>query len=83
MMWITIVLQSCQNRLTLPLIQSCFFILQKKQLFILGNSFSAGDRTGGDIDVIGGNADNNHTYFETNNTIRNTTTLDIITEDKR
>ncbi|MFT3679893.1 MAG: TonB-dependent receptor plug domain-containing protein [Ferruginibacter sp.] len=44
---------------------------------ILGNSFSKAERTGGDITVIKGKADNDHTYFERNNTTRNTSTLDF------
>ena len=59
-----------------------FYYPTEKATFILGNSFSKGNRTGGDINVIKGNADNNHTYFETNNTIRNTTTFDYIQKIK-
>ncbi|MBC7722539.1 MAG: TonB-dependent receptor [Pedobacter sp.] len=43
---------------------------------IIGNSFSKGYRMGGDIQVINGKPDANHTYFETNNTIRNTATFE-------
>jgi iron complex outermembrane receptor protein/outer membrane receptor for ferrienterochelin and colicins len=45
---------------------------------VIGNSFSKGDRTGGDINVINNKADATHTYFETNNTIRNTSTIEFI-----
>lgn len=54
-----------------------FFYPNEKTTFVLGNSFTKGNRTGGDINVIEGHADSNHAYFETNNTIRNTTTLDL------
>lgn len=43
----------------------------------LGNSFTKGSNTGGDMQVIKGNADANHTYFEKNTTIRNTTTFEL------
>ena len=59
-----------------------FYYPTEKATLILGTSFSKGNRTGGDINVIKGNADNNHTYFETNNTIRNTTTFDYIQKIK-
>ena len=55
-----------------------FYYPSVNTTFILGNSFSKGDRTGGDINVINGQIDNQHNYFETNKTIRNTTTLDFI-----
>jgi outer membrane receptor for ferrienterochelin and colicins len=44
---------------------------------MLGNSFSKGTNTGGDMHVISGHAANNHVYFEKNNTIRNTSTLEL------
>lgn len=53
-----------------------FFYPNEKIAIIIGNSFTKGDRTGGDIRVINGNPDANHTYFETNNTIRNTTNIE-------
>ncbi len=53
-----------------------FFYPNEKTTIIIGNSFSKGDRTGGDIQVVNGKPDANHTYFETNNTIRNTTTFE-------
>ncbi|MGB4774482.1 MAG: TonB-dependent receptor plug domain-containing protein [Daejeonella sp.] len=55
-----------------------FFYPSEKATLIIGNSFSKGDRTGGDIEVIKERSDNDHTYFETNNTLRNTATLDLI-----
>ncbi|MBK6363416.1 MAG: hypothetical protein IPF52_07900 [Saprospiraceae bacterium] len=44
---------------------------------MLGNSFSNGNMKGGDMQVIKNNADANHTYFEENKTIRNTTTFEF------
>jgi len=44
---------------------------------VLGNSFTKGTNTGGDMKVIDGKADAAHTYFEKNNTIRNTTVLEV------
>jgi outer membrane receptor for ferrienterochelin and colicins len=43
---------------------------------IIGNSFTRGTRTGGDVQVIKGKADATHQYFEENNTVRNITTLE-------
>ena len=59
-----------------------FFYPTEKITLIIGNSFGKSNRTGGDVKVIANNADNNHTYFETNNTIRNTTTFDLIQKTK-
>src|SRR5882757_1006322 len=47
---------------------------------MLGNSFTQGNSTGGDMQVIKNNATANHVYFEKNKTIRNTTTFEF---DKR
>lgn len=44
---------------------------------IIGNSFTAGKRTGGDVQVIKDKADTYHRYVEENNTIRNITTLEL------
>ena len=44
---------------------------------MLGNSFTKGIMKGGDMNVIAGNADSYHTYFEKNETIRNTTTFEF------
>ncbi|MEO7048041.1 MAG: TonB-dependent receptor, partial [Ferruginibacter sp.] len=52
-----------------------FFYPDKTSTFIIGNSFTKGKNTGGDMQVIKNNADANHVYFEENETIRNTTTL--------
>ena len=44
---------------------------------MLGNSYTQGTMTGGDMKVIKNNADANHTYFEKNKTFRNITTLEV------
>lgn len=44
---------------------------------MLGNSFTQGSNTGGDMQVIIGKAANDHRYFEKNETLRNTTTLEF------
>jgi len=49
----------------------------EKMTLIIGNSFSKGKRTGGDVQVIKGKADSNHQYFEENNTVRNITTVEL------
>jgi outer membrane receptor for ferrienterochelin and colicins len=59
-----------------------FFYPTENSSIVIGNSFNRGKRTGGDINVINGKADNFHTYFETNNTTRNTTTLDYTQQFK-
>lgn len=48
-----------------------------KTTFIIGNSFTKGKRTGGDVQVIKGRGDSFHQYFEENNTVRNITTLEL------
>lgn len=53
-----------------------FFYPTSKATIIIGNSFTHGNRTGGDINVIKDDGNAEHTYFETNITTRNTTTLD-------
>lgn len=47
---------------------------------IIGNSFTKGQRTGGDIEVIKNKADASHQYFEKNETIRNISSFEF---DKR
>lgn len=54
-----------------------YYYPSEKTTFMLGNSYSQGDRTGGDIQVIKNAADPLHTYFEKNNTLRSTTTLEF------
>ncbi|MGC4101025.1 TonB-dependent receptor [Ferruginibacter sp.] len=43
----------------------------------LGNSFTRGTNTGGDMVVIKSGANANHVYFEENKTTRNTSTLEL------
>lgn len=54
-----------------------FFYPNEKTTFIIGNSFTKGKRTGGDVQVIKNKGDAFHQYFEENNTIRNITTLEF------
>ncbi|WP_316794846.1 TonB-dependent receptor domain-containing protein [Pedobacter agri] len=54
-----------------------FIYPNDKATIIIGNAFTKSERTGGDIFVINSGADANHRYFEANNTIRNTSTLDF------
>ncbi len=54
-----------------------FFYPSDKSTFIIGNSFTTGERTGGDIQVVKGNADTSHTYFEKNKTTRNISTFEF------
>ncbi len=44
---------------------------------IVGNSFTSGERTGGDILVVKGHADASHQYFEKNKTTRNNSTFEL------
>lgn len=44
---------------------------------MLSNSFTKGTNTAGDMKVIKDEADADHTYFEKNETIRNTTTFEL------
>jgi outer membrane receptor for ferrienterochelin and colicins len=46
----------------------------------ISNSFTTGERTGGDIQVIKGKADAAHQYFEKNKTLRNSSSFEL---DKR
>ena len=55
-----------------------FLYPSEKTTISFGNSFTKGERTGGDIQVVKGNSDMLHTYFEKNKTLRNTTTLDVV-----
>jgi iron complex outermembrane receptor protein/outer membrane receptor for ferrienterochelin and colicins len=54
-----------------------FYYPNASTTLMLGNSFTSGFNEGGDMNVIKGRADVNHTYFEKNKTIRNITTLEI------
>jgi outer membrane receptor for ferrienterochelin and colicins len=44
---------------------------------MLGNSFTKGTNTGGDMEVIKGKVNASHVYIEKNETVRNTTTLEF------
>lgn len=52
-----------------------FFYVNDRTRLIIGNSTSYQKRKGGDVFVIRGRADNFHQYFETNNSVRNITTI--------
>jgi len=52
-----------------------FFYPDDKTRLMIGNSTTYQNRKGGDVFVIRGQADAFHQYFETNNSIRNITTL--------
>ena len=54
-----------------------FYYPNATTTFMLGNSFTKSIMKGGDMNVIDGNADSFHTYFEKNETIRNTTTFEL------
>jgi outer membrane receptor for ferrienterochelin and colicins len=54
-----------------------FFYPSSSLSIMLGNSFTKGTNTGGDMAVIKGRPDANHVYFEKNNTLRNTTILEV------
>lgn len=54
-----------------------FLYPSDKTTIIIGNAFTKGERTGGDIFAIKNGPDANHQYFETNNSTRNTATIDF------
>ena len=54
-----------------------FYYPNSKTTFMIGNSFTKGNLKGGDMQVIAGNFDANHTYFEQNKSVRNTTILEF------
>jgi outer membrane receptor for ferrienterochelin and colicins len=54
-----------------------FIYPSERSTLMIGNSFTTGERTGGDIEVIRHQADSLHTYFEKNKTLRNTTTIEF------
>lgn len=57
-----------------------FFYPDSSFTIMLGNSFTRGLNTGGDMQMIKGNTTPGHSYFEKNKTVRNSTTLEL---DKR
>lgn len=54
-----------------------FYTINSSTTLQLGNSFTKGSNWGGDMQVIKGAANADHTYFEKNRTVRNTTTLEF------
>ena len=54
-----------------------FFYPGQRSSLMIGNSYTQGKSTGGDMRVIKGKADADHVYFEENETVRNTTTLEF------
>jgi iron complex outermembrane receptor protein/outer membrane receptor for ferrienterochelin and colicins len=63
-----------------------FIYPDEKTTIQIGNSFTTGERTGGDIEVINGKTDASHQYFEKNKTTRNISTFEFdkhITANKR
>ena len=54
-----------------------FYYPNENTSWMMGNSFTKGNMKGGDMHVIDGNIDANHIYFEQNQTLRNTTTLEF------
>ena len=57
-----------------------FFYPGAATTITIGNSFTKGERTGGDVLVIKNKADASHQYFEKNETLRNISTFEF---DKR
>ncbi|MCX3263581.1 TonB-dependent receptor [Pedobacter agri] len=54
-----------------------FIYPSERTMITIGNAFTKSDRTGGDIFVINKGINAEHQYFETNNSTRNTSTLDF------
>jgi outer membrane receptor for ferrienterochelin and colicins len=54
-----------------------FFYFDPSSSLMIGNSFTKGTNTGGDMQVIKGRSIPGHVYFEKNRTIRNTSTLEF------
>ena len=53
-----------------------FYYLNQSTTLMLGNSFTMGTNMGGDMEVINNKPGIDHTYFENNKTLRNTTTFE-------
>lgn len=53
-----------------------FLYPSEASTIIIGNSFTKGNRIGGDVQVIKHQVDNAHQYFEENKTIRNISTVE-------
>lgn len=54
-----------------------FLYLTDKTTISIGNSFTTGKRTGGDIKLIENKPDSSHQYFEKNQTTRNVSSLQV------
>lgn len=54
-----------------------FYYPNETTSFMIGNNFTKGSMKGGDMNFIAGNPDFLHSYFEQNETIRNTTTFEF------
>lgn len=54
-----------------------FLYPDSKTTMIIGNSFTKGNREGGDVQVLLRKANNFHRYFEENNTVRNITSFEL------
>ncbi|MFT4094607.1 MAG: TonB-dependent receptor plug domain-containing protein [Niabella sp.] len=54
-----------------------FFYINESTTITAGNSLTSGKSTGGDMHVIKGESSADHVYFEKNNTLRNTATLEL------
>ncbi len=54
-----------------------YFYISESATLMVGNSLTRGNIYGGDVQVIKGNGNASHTYFEKNITSRNTSTLEF------
>ncbi len=54
-----------------------FYYPDSSTTIMLGNSYTNGKNTGGDMEVIKGEANASHIYFEKNTSVRNTTTFEL------
>ncbi len=54
-----------------------FYFLNQSTTLMIGNSFTKGTNTGGDMEVIKHQSTATHIYFEKNTTIRNITTFEV------
>lgn len=54
-----------------------YYYISPSATLMLGNSFTKGEIKGGDVQLLKGNGSSEHNYFETNRTLRNTTTLEL------
>ncbi|MGG9970513.1 TonB-dependent receptor plug domain-containing protein [Ferruginibacter sp. SUN002] len=54
-----------------------FYYINPSTTMMLGNSFTTSTNTGGDMEVINNKVTSEHTYFEKNKTLRNTTIFEL------